>query len=168
MQKELNLKCQYKVFADLSSQIYIFSTNHNVEYRLTFTDSDYLLNGTVGEGVISNIFSLSIENTNNLFAPNDDYVKETIICILEFFFRNIENSIIYLCDTSDNRELARFRKFNYWFDNKEFSDAFEKLSSIIEIDEETSHYTTMIYHKQNPFSETLKLSYFEVIDSLKK
>ena len=95
-------------------------------------------------------------------------MQKTITEIIKYFFENKENCIVYICDSSDNRELARYRKFNSWFEKEKLNTKIEKLSNIIIIDEETSHYATMLFHKENSFYEILKLSYKEVIESLKK
>ncbi len=168
MKKELNLECPYKVFADFENQTYTFFTDFNVEYRLSFTDCAYLFNGTLGENMIKDVYNVNIENVSKAFSPKDIKLKETIICILKHFFRNKENSVVYVCDSSDNRELARYRKFNFWFDSEDFSNNLEKLSDTIVIDEITSHYISMIYHKENSLYDILKSSYKEIIDSLKK
>lgn len=146
MIKELNLNCPYKVFVNTSLEIYSFTTDNTVEYKISFIDSNYLFEGTIGEGEIQNAFSLSIENINETLTPQDSKVKATISCIIKYFFENKENCIIYVCDSSDKRELARYRKFNQWFYSENKDPKIEKLNEIFVTDKETSHYTTMIYH----------------------
>ncbi len=45
----------------------------------------------------------------------DDRIGVTVIEIFKLFFANIENAVIYICDSSDNRQYARKRKFDVWF-----------------------------------------------------
>ena len=45
----------------------------------------------------------------------DDRIGVTVIEIFKLFFANIENAVIYICDSNDNRQYARKRKFDVWF-----------------------------------------------------
>ncbi|GLU53755.1 DUF6169 family protein [Dyadobacter frigoris] len=50
-------------------------------------------------------------------TKNDPRVKDTIIQFLAKYFRTKpNNALIFVCDTSDKRQDARFKIFNNWFD----------------------------------------------------
>jgi len=167
MKTELNLNSPYKVYIDDSDLVYSFTTVNNVFYQLAFSDSNHLFTGISGEAKINNIYSLSIENIGDSFTPLDIKVKETVQEILKEFFKNKENCITYVCDNSDSQELARYRKFNFWFEDSDFSSNLIKLKNELKVDDETTYYTSLIYHKNNSTYDILKLSYMELIENLK-
>lgn len=50
-------------------------------------------------------------------TKNDPRVKDTILQFLAKYFRTkTNNALIFVCDTSDKRQDARFKMFNNWFD----------------------------------------------------
>lgn len=47
--------------------------------------------------------------------PYDRRIEITIVAIISVFLSEKENSVIYICDDSDNRHHIRKRKFDGWF-----------------------------------------------------
>ncbi len=45
----------------------------------------------------------------------DKRIAATVVAILQDFLDKKENVVVYVCDSSDNREKVRFHKFNNWF-----------------------------------------------------
>ncbi len=74
---------------------YIFA-----DYTL-FADHVYTFNIDVADGDIN--------------AGIDERIGVTVVEVLRNFFNKIENVIVYVCDNSDERHLARKRKFDLWF-----------------------------------------------------
>ena len=58
-------------------------------------------------------YQLVIINTNNKKSPRDSKVKDTIIAIIEDFFSNNENVLLYICETGDSKQSMRNRLFQY-------------------------------------------------------
>ena len=52
---------------------------------------------------------------DNLRFRQDEKVKQTIIVVLEEFFKNDNVSILYICDSSDGKQAIRNRLFSIWF-----------------------------------------------------
>jgi len=46
--------------------------------------------------------------------PYDRRIEITIVAIISVFLSEMENSVIYICDDSDNRHHIRKRKFDEW------------------------------------------------------
>jgi len=166
MIEELNLLCPYKVSLNPETSTYYFTTSNSVEYSLVFLDSlGYLQNTTTGH-LISKVFSLNIDKLNGSKAVLDPDVKTTISCIVSYFFRDIENSLLYVCDYTDAKHEARKRKFNAWYNSSDNTD-FKKLDDCINT-EDGEHNTSLIYNINNPFSNHLEASYVEAVEALKK
>lgn len=172
MKEELNLQCPYKVTADTESSTYYFTTKNNIKYSLAFSDAvGYFDSATDAENV-RKIYSLNLEKLTDGIEPFDYNVSLNIKSIVEHFFRDKENSLVYLCDPSDKKDIKRSRLFERWFSGSEFKKNLIKLDEeIVSLDDDenpTVHYTSLIYHKDNPFESSLNSVYYEFIESLKK
>lgn len=60
-------------------------------------------------------FNIDVVKGDVRKAIGDDCVGITIAQVIRLFFEQIENVIIYVCDSLDNRQVARKRKFDRWF-----------------------------------------------------
>jgi hypothetical protein len=99
-----------------------FITDNSVIYNLEFTDGSYYFFELPDDVPV---FELNIKALNALTQPFDKRVELTIVEVLSTFFSNNRNSLIYVCSNLDNRQQARFRKFNSWF-NKNATFSIEK------------------------------------------
>lgn len=168
MNEELELPCRYKVYKNTESFIYSFRTDNNIEYDIIFYDAiDYYVD-TSGYENISNVYSLLIDKKTDGVAPYDIETRNTIDAVLNHFFENTSNSLIYECDTSDEKEHLRYRKFNGWYSQGNKSEELIKIDRPIKDNYNTIHYTTLIYHKENPFADDLYESHNEVLNSYEK
>ena len=85
---------------------YYFETEKGLKYSAYFIEFP---------ATIHKLYSFSFEKEEGSGA-HDARVRDTIMCILQDFFKN-ENYILgYTCDVSDGREMARKRLFNRWFE----------------------------------------------------
>ena len=60
-------------------------------------------------------YQFCIHNDNHIHGSYDNKISTTIIAIIEEFFLQNLNVLLYICDTSDNREEVRNRLFIRWF-----------------------------------------------------
>lgn len=56
-----------------------------------------------------------VDNPIGKRIPADPLTEPTIRAIFYDFFRSLDHVIIYICDSSDGRQEARFRKFTNWY-----------------------------------------------------
>lgn len=167
MKKELNFQCLYRVILDSDTFIYSFTTKNHIQYNIAFADSVSVFQGTSTELDIIKVHSLTIVKMSKVKEQLDINVQRTIDCIIKHFFNDRENSIIYLCDSSDKKELKRLNKFNSWYEKSSFKNEIIKIDEAIpSID--TIHYTSLMYHIENPFQNSLKQGYYDIIEELKK
>lgn len=75
-----------------------------------------------------------------------------------YFFNDNKNSLIYVCNNLDNREQARYRKFDIWFKRNQMS-LIEKYD-VNFIMKDVQILASLILHVQNPHKDLLiKLFY---------
>ena len=120
---------------------YVFQTSKGVVYGIGF-----LYNEPLGE---CETFQLSISNQNKVHASYDPDVKITIVAIVNEFFRQNLDGLLYMCDTSDNREAARNRLFLRWFEESSAPNRFLIRTASAEI-EGQGFYAAIIVEIRNP------------------
>ncbi len=99
--------------------LYLFVTDGEVRYEIKFIPSTDFF-GAYPELDVD-IFEMTISVADNPAGkrlPADPLVALTIFAIFEHFFLPHRQAVIFICDSSDGREQARFRKFGAWFYNK--------------------------------------------------
>lgn len=100
---------------EATGTIYAFTTVNGVFYEVRFKPSgyvfsDYSWKDTVFEIIIDLVFAPDPDR-----IPSDRSIQATIIKIVADFFTVHERVILYICDDSDSREMARKRKFDTWY-----------------------------------------------------
>ena len=92
---QLNLRSPYEVWSD-SDNVYYFETDHGVKFKIYFGDDAPIWK--------TGAYTFDIQNTNHKTSPNDEKVKNTIISIIEEFFKNNADILLYICETGDNKQ----------------------------------------------------------------
>lgn len=106
-----------------------------------------------------NDLSLDYINTKSPYlvkrADDGDYVfKNTTLIIVDAFFRENLDGLLYMCDTSDSREAARNRLFLRWFEESAEPDRFtiKTASAVIE---GQGIYAAIIVENRNPLAKAI-------------
>jgi len=167
MKEELDLPCLYNVILDTVTSTYSFTTDNHIEYKIIFIDCTSFFSGSSTAFEISKVYNINIDKTSYAKAPLDLNVKNTVDSIITHFFRDKENSLIYVCDTSDLKHEARQRKFGKWYQDSKQKIEFIKLDEVIKT-EDAIHYTSLIYHTENPFRSSLETGFYEIVETLNK
>ena len=110
-----NLRSPYEVWNE-SDNDYFFVTDHGVVYKISFGDDAPIWK--------SGAYTFDIQNTNQKASPSDQKVKMTIISIVEEFFRNNADILLYICETGDNKQAMRNRLFIRWFNEYSFQQDY--------------------------------------------
>jgi hypothetical protein len=98
---------------------FTFQTDNSVIYSVELTDGSYYFLDLPKE---ISVFELNIKVLNavdGIVKPLDKRIEATIVNILSLFFEDNSNSLIYVCSNLDNRQKARNRKFDSWFNRNE-------------------------------------------------
>lgn len=136
---------------------YQFFTDGGVHYSVGFMEDDILLS--------QNSYQLIIANINNHKSPRDHKVRDTIIAIVDEFFRNNNSTLLYICETGDSKQSMRSRLFEYWFSTYNRKALFTMISSSIVDEESVVNFATIILRNDNPnlseiiaeFTESIQL-----------
>lgn len=129
-----------------------FTTSAGIVYACYFLSySEYFKEY---KGIAENIYSFNVEilKGGKAKGSNDDRIGRTIIEILKLFLSGLENAVVYVCDTSDGKELFRKRKFDLWF--KKYDDGtIIKIDGLI-VTTDFNIYNAMLIHKENRLKNT--------------
>jgi hypothetical protein len=90
-----------------------------------------------------------------MLEPFDANVSKTIVKIIEVFFQNIQNALIYICDDKDEKALLRHTIFDRWYKNSNNKNQIIKVDNVIRFNitaiESKTLYTSLLLspHNQN-------------------
>ena len=113
--------------------IYYFETELGSVYEVLFKPSPYLLGNEKSE--FANYiyeFIISIEENDEKKIPKTDKkIGATAAAIFKDFYLKKGCSVtIYICDSSDGKQLIRKRKFDQWF-NEFRTFEFTKIDEVL-------------------------------------
>lgn len=108
----------YEITAD--EQGYLFLTDLNITYRIVFDDLSSIFQDY--PTIHGRVFSYSFYPVNKHSSKQkiDERIKLTIAHSINSFFEKHDNLIVFVCDSSDEREMCRKKLFDKWF--KEFNN----------------------------------------------
>lgn len=135
----INKIAPYKV--KVEGKQYVFDTAHGLRYEVRFFEEQ-----PIGG---CETWQFSFAKANSEPAAEDPYVRFTLFAIIDEFFLENENVLLYVCDTSDNREAARNRLFIRWFKQSAQPDRFTIRSASTTI-EGQGFYAAIIVENRNP------------------
>jgi len=139
---------------------YEFVTDQGIKYAIYFLDYGYMFSDY--PSIAENIFMFNIDVISG--KPDDSFADErigiTVFEVFKIFFSKIENVAVYVCDTLDERHLARKRKFDLWF--WKFNDGSLLKEDGIAVIEGTPIYNSLLVHKSNKHWPEIILAYNEL------
>ena len=144
---------------------YTFQTGSKISYSITFKPTFYLF----GEDSIfsQNTFEFSIlvlANPTDKTPPLDKAIPPTIAAIFKDFYENAPETIaIYICDSSDGRQLLRRRKFDDWFEYYK-GELFIKIDSGFKEIDGSEYPVSLIIKGTNPFRTQIFDEFLNVVD----
>ena len=133
--------------------IFHFTTDNGIYYNIEFSDASYYFVNFPSYLSVYEFNIKVIQIGEPIAPPQDKKVELTIVSILETFFTTHTNSILYICDNTDQRHHARNRKFDSWFKNSNNTN-LEKHDNHFFI-ESIEIFSSLILHVANPFKQEL-------------
>jgi hypothetical protein len=121
------------------------------------------------EDWFKDVYQISIENTNsksNKSVPLDSRVSRTISEIINDFFKNRENVLLYVCSNADGKQEKRHSIFNRWYNSSLYKSDIVKIDLVFNT-AYTTMYSTILYHNSNINSSNIN-STFKNFESLFK
>ncbi|MBO0933714.1 DUF6169 family protein [Fibrella aquatilis] len=143
---------------------YTFQTTKLVVYEIKFTHTPYLF----GEDSLlaPYVYEFSIivaDNPTGLNPVFDERTSHTVAAIFTHFYEQSDELItIYICDSSDGRQLTRQRKFNYWF-YYFVKDDFVKYDDIIRDADGEKYPVSLILKERNPYKSQIVSEFIAII-----
>jgi hypothetical protein len=133
---------------DQGDLYFTFSTSSNKEYIISFINTLSPL-----PGVNCYTFNIALTNNSQCSASVDARIGDTVIFSLTQFLKlNPDDVIYYITDSSDDRHLARYRKFKAWGNNFN-SENYKHITFSSNTDGE--NYGGVIYHINGLYSSDL-------------
>lgn len=126
---------------------YEFITDAGIKYKIYFLDYSYLFD--VYTHINCPIYSFNIDAIEGDpdDSPGDDRVGATVSEVMNLFFLTVDNVVVYVCDSIDNRQLARKRKFDLWFYSYNNGSLIKQDG--VAVVEGTEIYNSILLHKHN-------------------
>ena len=125
---------------------YIFETEGGIHYTISF-EEDTPIGGC-------NTFQFVIEKMEKVRSGYDAKIEQTILAILNEFFVEHLDVLLYMCDDSDGREANRNRLFLTWFKKYAAPERFT-IRTASAIVEGKGFYAAIIVENRNPLLETI-------------
>ncbi len=155
--KAVNKTSPYKVIESESVGFYDFETSSGVMYSVGFMKEENLMKNEAYQFIVANL--------NNQKSPRDTKLRDTIICLVDEFFRKNNSTLLYICETGDNKQRLRSRLFEYWFSTFVRKSSFTFLTSSVTDSDGQINYAAILLRNDNPklteiisdFSETISL-----------
>ena len=95
----------------------------------------------------------------------DARVRDTLITLIEQFFAENDNVLLYICDTSDGREAKRNRLFIKWFEEFATPERFTFKTANATV-EGQGFYAAIIVENSNPMLEAIVSDFNQTAESL--
>jgi hypothetical protein len=155
----LNLLSPYPL-QENDEDAYEFTTYQQIKYSIYFIDYGFMFSDY--PAIAGNIFSFNIEVIagNETEAAVDERIGITVVETFRLFFEKMSNVAVYVCDSLDERQRARKRKFDLWF--WKYSDGTILKEDGIAIVEEVEILNALLVHKQNPNLLPIILAFKEI------
>ena len=127
---------------------YQFITDAGAIYHVYFLDYSYMFEGY--PKIAGNIYSFNIDvaDGNADMSGIDERIGMSVVEIFRIFFSRVENVTVYVCDSSDERHIARKRKFDFWF--WKYNDGSIIKEDGVAVVEDVEVLNSMLLHRNNP------------------
>ena len=137
---ELNKKSPY-VLESSGMYSFTFITVQGKKYEIGFIQ-DLMISD---EGV----YQFFITTEDQFKTVLDGKIRQTVLVVIEEFFKNEGTVLDYICATEDHRQASRDRMFHQWYMNSLEKDQYNLRNMSVEIDE-VEYFASVIMRNDNP------------------
>lgn len=137
-----------------------FVTDQGIRYVLYFLDYSAMFARYPAIAAEVFMFNIDVIEGNPDERLRDDRIGLTVLQVFNLFFQKSQNVAVYVCDSMDNRQLSRKRKFDSWF--WRYNDGSLIKEDDIAVIEGNEVYNSMILHKQHSHLREIILAYKEL------
>lgn len=144
--------------------VYSFQTVLGCDYNITFKPTPYLF----GENAVFSYFTYEFsivlaKNPMDKEPPVDLKIPPTIAAIFsDFFNKTFYTVVVYICDSSDGRQIFRKRKFDRWFEYYK-GDSFIKIDASFDETDGNNYPVSLILKERNPFRNEICTQFMNIV-----
>ena len=150
--KQINMVSPYWVLYE--GFALVFTTDNGIKYAIDFDEDT---------NPYYKDFWLNLTNLSNKPSPSDKKIAQTVICIIEEFFRQNPNILLYMCSTEGGKQAQRARLFLRWFNGAEQQKHYVARSVEVRGEEGRDEYVALIVQRNNPQLEEILAIFDEEI-----
>lgn len=152
----INAKASYQVVEDARNGIFRFYSDYGVSFAVSFERDELMISGES--------YQFSITNLEDKPSPRDTKVKDTVMAIVEEFFKKNNVALLYICETGDSKQSMRSRLFNYWFASYKNHVDYLLIPMTVEEQEGVVNFAAMIIRRDNPNFNNLVSEFVNTIN----
>ena len=143
--EQINIRAGYNVRLSPYGE-FRFETELGIGYSVSF-EEEMPMGGC-------NTYQFVIRKMDDCKSPHDSKVEQTVLAILDEFFAEHLDVLLYMCDDSDGREANRNRLFLAWFKKHAAPERFTIRTASATV-EGKGFYAAIIVENRNPLLETI-------------
>lgn len=149
----INRLSPYRV--DLGDNELVFKTDYDILYSVWFEEQPV-------PGIEAKAYWLNLTNYSQKSSPGDVKIRQTVTCILEEFFRQNPDVLLYMCDSANDQQAMRSRLFLRWF-NAYGQQAEYYTSTEMVKDGDEENYIALIVRRSHPLLQEIITMFNEEI-----
>ena len=152
----------------LSPTLFSFATGQAVVYEINFVPFENITIVVNDDFVEIENFQLVLYNVSSVVASIDTKVGATVGNAIDAFFREDHTrTLSYVCDFGDDRQWARKRKFDQWYNLFAERVNIKKVDGTV-IADNTEYLISLLTSNSHPYQATIEAEFFKGADSLNK
>lgn len=117
-----------------------FKTDYNITYLVSFDEEP---------NPFYTAYWFNLTNPKQVTSPGDKKIAQTVICIIEEFFRQNPDILLYMCSMDGGQQAQRSRLFLRWFNGAEQQKQYVIRASEVR-GEKGLEYVAAIVQRNNP------------------
>lgn len=143
---------------------YGFTTDNGDTYLCSFLSyAEYFANYPA---IASKVFSFNLDLASKSSGKKpkgvDKKIAITVVHIVAEFLISKVNAVVYVCDPSDGKSMARARKFKSWFNYFEHaSNEILQINALLETGD-IKLYIALLVHKKNKLKKQFVEAYLDL------
>lgn len=134
----INVRSPYDVM-EANGRLY-FKTDYDITYLVTFDEEP---------NPYYTAYWFNLTNPRNITSPGDKKIAQTVICIIEEFFRQNPDILLYMCSMDGGQQAQRSRLFLRWFNGAEQQKHYVIRATEVK-GEKGLEYVAAIIQRNNP------------------
>jgi len=141
---QLNIHSPY--WTEYDGDALTFTTDNGIKYAVDFDEDS---------NPYFKAYWLNLTNITGKPSPSDKKIAQTVICIIEEFFRQNPDILLYMCSTEGGKQAQRARLFLRWFNGAEQQKHYVARSVEVRGEEGRTEYVALIVQRSNPQLEEI-------------